>query len=331
MLNKNKYWKALLGTFAEVLIAKQVDYVGTGASAATAGTFTDFCANAVEGEFGFFNASTMAAISGATSGSPAAVTAVGSTVTIFGAVKRDGAIEKTESFKLADFPAIRTPYSAPVAQVSKATISGTPVAGEFYSVKIIETTPGYQPFPMWEYGYVAKTGDSLTTVGNAIAALMNDKTNVINKDTDSITTCTYSSGVFTITATSGGPTFRIAYSYSAINTLGATSTYTGAGTAAGFWGNGTYDQVKELEQEADVFKGVTTQYPNQGANPENFGKPTVFATSGVTYNIYVLKGYGIEASPTPLNQTQQKRTIILAIPSNGSANAEAEVKGILGL
>ena len=54
MLNKNKYWKSTLGTFAQVLIPKQVDYSGTGASSVA--DYEDFTLTAAEGEFAFFNA-----------------------------------------------------------------------------------------------------------------------------------------------------------------------------------------------------------------------------------------------------------------------------------
>lgn len=333
MLNKSKYWKSLLGTFADVLIAKQVDYAGTGASTAIAGTLADFVANAAEGEFAFINANTNAVISGALSGTPAVVQPVGATTWIYGAIKRDGNIETTRRFRLADYTAQRVVYAAPIKQVSTATFSGAPVAGNYYSIKIMETTPGYQPFPRWEYGYTAKTGDTLATVLTKITALVNDSTNIINKNTDPVvnTAVFNSTTMITLTATLAGPTFKIAFSIDALNDLTAVAAYTGGTTAGAFWGNGTYDQVFELERESDVYKGVTTQYPEQGARPEDFGQPSQFATSGATYNVYILTGVKTENSPTPKEMHYQPHNIILAIPSNGAANADAEVKGILGL
>lgn len=327
MLNKHKYWKSTLGVFADVLIAKQVDYSGTGASSVA--TLSDFVANAAEGEFAFFNADTLAVISGApVSGS---VPAVGSNVKIFGAVKRDGAVEKTNTFTTSAFEAKRVPYAAAVAQASKATFTGTPTVGNYYSVKVIETTPGYQPFPSWEYGVTATTGESLASVLTRLVALVNDGTNVINKNSDPIVTATLSSTTVTFTAKQAGITFRLAFSAASINDIAAAAVYTGSGTASAFWGNGTYDQVAELEFESNTYKGVTTQYPNQGARPEDFGQPTAFAAPGVQYNVYILTGTATQSSHTPLNPTVHTRRIILAIPANGTANPEAEVKGILGL
>ena len=137
--------------------------------------------------------------------------------------------------------------------------------------------------------------------------------------------------MITITAKTKGVTFRIACSADALDTLSATAAYTGSDTALASWGNGTADQVIELEKYSDVLKGVTTNYPLQGANPEDFGKPTAFAAAGVTYNIYTITGTNVEKSPTPVERHFQDLMIMLAIPSNGAANAEAEVKGILGL
>ncbi|MFZ8474691.1 hypothetical protein ACO1MO_13810, partial [Staphylococcus aureus] len=87
----------------------------------------------------------------------------------------------------------------------------------------------FQPFPRWEYGYTAKSGDSLSTVLTAIVALINDKTNVINKDTDSIITASLSSSTITFTATSTYVTFKLAFSADALNDIAPTPAYTGSG------------------------------------------------------------------------------------------------------
>ena len=327
MLNKSKYWKATLGVFADVLIAKQVDYSGTGASTGVT-DFPTFVSTAVEGEFAFFNADTLALVAGTTSGSPAVVTGAGSTTWLFGAVKRDGVVERTARFQLSTWTAKRIAYAAPVAQVATAAFTGTSVAGSYYSVKVIETTPGYQPFPMWEYGVTVKTGESLATALARIVVLINDKTNVINKDADSIVTASLTSTTITLTASIAGISFRLAFSPAAIADVAATAAY----TTNPFYGNGTYDQVAELEFESDVYKGLGTQYPSQNqARPDDFGAPSKFAAVGVTYSVYIITGTASQNSPTPVEVHFQPRTIIMAVPSNGAANAEAEVKGILGL
>ena len=322
MLNRNKYWKATLGIFADVLISKNVDYSGAGASAVA--DFPSFVANAVEGELAFFNADTNALLAG-TAGAA-------STAKIFGAVKRDTYVEKTPVFTLATFNAKRIVYSAGVDQISKVTFANAVIPGNYYYVKIMETTPGYQPFPSWEYGVTAKAGEAIATTLQRIVDMINDKTNAINKNTDSVATASLTGTVITITAAAIGITFRIALSYSALNDLAATAGYTGVGTANAFWGNGTFEQVAELEFESDVYKGLGTQYPNHSmARPSDFGAPSVFATLGAQYNVYIISGVVVEASPTPLESHKQPRTIVLAVAANGAANADAQVKMILGL
>lgn len=332
MLNKNKFWKALLGTSAEILIAKQVDYAGTGAAATTAGgSYKDFVTNAVEGEVAIFDADALTAITGVTSGSPLAVQPVSTSKWLFIAMKRDGQIEQTNKFRLSDYKASRAAYSAAVAQISKASLSGTLVAGSDYGIRVIETTPGYQQFPTWYYNVTPLSGETLAALAQRIVDKINSTTDVVNKGTDPIVTATLSSTTIILTAKDKGATFRIAFSPAAIADLAATAVYTGSGTAGAFWGNGTADQVAELEKSGNIYKGVTTNYPVTGTIPSDYGEPTAFALATGQYSIYYLVGDKKEFSPTPVEQHIYKHQIILAIPSNGSANADAEVKGILGL
>jgi hypothetical protein len=96
------------------------------------------------------------------------------------------------------------------------------------------------------------------------------------------------------------------------------------------WGAGTYEQVAGLELETDVLKGDTTQYPQSGVRPEEYGEPTRFATKGVGYNLYIIEGTATEPSPTPVEQHIYPRRILLAIPSTGTT-PETSVKKVLGL
>jgi hypothetical protein len=313
---KNKYWQTLLGQNVEVLISKQVEY-------SDSADFEAFVADAVDGELGVFNADTQALVSG--------LAAVDASTPVFVAVKRGGTVEKTGVFKVSQLKKSRAPYAASTLQASKVTLSGAPAAGKYYEVKVIETTPGHQPFPQWKYGVVVKAGESASDVADRIVALINDKTNVINKDTDSIVTAANAAGVITLTSNKVGVSFRLAVSNDIIET-GYTIDYSGAGTAKNYVGNGTYDQIVELEEYSDVLKGVTTNYPGYGmANPEDFGKPSTLAVAGATYNVYLLTYRETEDSPTPVEQHSYRRNIVLAVPSNGAANAEAEVKAILAL
>jgi hypothetical protein len=159
-------------------------------------------------------------------------------------------------------------------------------------------------------------------------ALINDTANVVNKDTDPIVTAAVNSTDNVRLTATGGATFRIAFSQDAYE-LGWTADYT---PQANSFGSGTYAQVAELEEQALIYKGVTTNYPgtaDRAANASDFGKPTAFAASGVNYNIYFIQEERTEKSPTPVEKHFQDHNIILAIPT--ASGPETEVKTILGL
>ena len=311
MLQKNKYWKSLLGTNAEVIVAKNVAYT-------TDATYALFVANAVEGEVGIFNADTFALFDG--------LATAGATINLFAAIKRDGIVEKTTVFSVGGSKSTRSAYAAGVAQVSDADLAGVPVAGKEYGVKIIETTPGFQQFPSWDYSVVAKTGETLVQLVTRIIALVNDTTNVINKDTDPIVTAAINAvDNIRFTANVAGTSFRIAFSADIIADLAAKATY----VTPPSYGSGVASMVAELEKIGFIHAGVTTNYPEQGANPSDFGSPTPFASSALNYHLYVINTSASEESPTPKALTFHKRTIVLAIPTAGGP--EVQVKLILGL
>lgn len=312
MLNKNKYWKTLLGIPAEAFVGAAVEYTNDA-------TYAAFVANAVEGEIGLFNATTLAAYDGTTEAADGDI--------LFFALKRDGLVEKSSEFVKGTAALSVAAYAAGAAQVSDAVFSGTPVAGRYYSVKVIETTPGYQQHPSWEYGVTATTGETLVALVTRIIALVNSTTSATNKGTDTIVTAAINAtDNIRFTAKSVGLTFRLAFSADALADLGTSF----AAVTASSWGTGTGAQIVELEFIGDVMKGVTTQYPLQGATAADFGKPTAFASVSGTYNVYLVKTWADEASPTPVERHFHKRTILVAVPSTGTG-PDAEIALVLGL
>lgn len=388
MLNRNTSWRALLGVGAEGFVGKQTSYTDST-------DYEGFVADAAEGEIGIFKVSDLSAYGGSAAASD--------TDEIFVAMKRDGLIEKTSTFKLGTASGTRAAYAAAVAQVSKVTLDGTPVKGNFYQLKVQDLSIAYQPFPTWDYHYVAKAGDTKGDVASALADLINDDTNVTNKDTDPIVSAVAGQGVVSATITSGGSSYTsaptIAFSggggtgaaatatvdsgaVTAITITNAGSGYTsaptiafsggaGSGAAAtaviaadgtisitantkgasfqiGFskdiledldatltrtatpsWGSGIYEQVAELERYLAVRDGVTTQYPQEGVRPEEYGEPTWFATSGAQYTSYLFTVEATEDSPTPIEKHFIRKQIIIVVPSNGT-NPDTEVKKVLG-
>lgn len=317
-MQKNKFWKSTPGQNFESLVAAAVAYTAVA-------DFPTFVASGAEGAIGLFNASTLALL-------PAAAAAAAGTEIIV-ALKRDGNVE-TFKFILGDASVklVQSAFAAATNQVSIVTLTGTPVAGKEYGIKIIETTPGYQPFPSWLYTIIAVTGDTVTTVANKLVAKINDLTSAVNKGTDVIVTASNVAGVITLTASSalgntipGAITFKIGLTADTLNDLAPTGAiaYTGAGTQAAFQGSGTGQYVQELEKYGNIFKGVTTFLGNTnlGATGADFGQPTAFASAALNYVLYQVTQENIERSPTPVERHFHKKTFILAVPTAGGPAA----------
>lgn len=251
---------------------------------------------------------------------------------MFFALFRNGLVETSRVFTIGRYTLRRSAYAAPTSQAVKATLAGTPVAGREYSLKVIELTQAYQAFPTWVYNYTAVTGDTVTSVAAALVARINDANNAVNRNSDPIVTASNAAGVITLTATGSTIQFRVAFSLETLTDLTAVAAYTGAGTAVGYLGNGTFAAIAELELQANVFKGVTTNVGNSaiGATPADFGIPTSFADSANQYATYTLIGTRTEANANPTEQHVAPHHIVLAIPSSGT-NPDAAVKTILGL
>lgn len=200
-------------------------------------------------------------------------------------------------------------------------------AKDVIGIKVLDMTPGAQPFPTYNWEVVAKSGETWDQAFVRLAGVINSTTDKANRDRDLIVSAAYvaADDALTLTAVDFGTTFRVQLTG---------KLYDGAGevvyTTPAKIGSGFPAQVKLLQDQGDLYKGVTTQYPLQGANPEDFGKPTDFVSSALTYNIYVISGYKNEASRTPHHLHAFGRNIIVAVPASG-ASAEEEIKTIFSL
>lgn len=311
---QNNFWKTLVGANVEVIIGKGVQYTDDT-------TYKDFVANAVEGEIGVFNAATLVPLDGTGAGT--------ATAEYFIAVKRDSAVEKTVPFILGNVTATRTAYVAPVKQVTTLVVAAlTPGAGEEFGIKILETTPGYQPFPTYSWSVEAIAAETIDALMARLVTAINSTTSVANKDRDLIVSAAYTSGSNTLvlTAVDYGCTFRVQLVGELAESGAVAVTYT---TAAKL-GSGFPAQVRLFQDAGDIYKGVTTNYPLQGATPSDFGKPTDFVSDSLTYNIYNIASTRSETSKTPHHTHAFNRNIVIAVPASG-ASAEEEIKLIFGL
>lgn len=309
---KARYQSYTKGFNAEVLVAKAVAYT-------TDADYKTFVANAVEGEIGVFDADTLLL--------------VGANVPLtegqrfFVAQRRDAEIFKTTTTEYHKARSKKTAYTAPVKQVTTITLAGvigTAFAiGDEISLKFIETTPGNEPFPTITYDYTVKAGDTVTLIANALVAQINSTTDPRNVDQQNFIVASNAAGVITATAKYFGSSFRVATPGKSYEI--ATVVY----TTAFKLGSGFYDHVRSLENEGNIYDGVTTQYPGDGFRSEEFGEPTKFADSTLTYDIYHLTPIRNEKSPTPVNQHHHYMNQLLVIPTAGGGPTVA-VSTILG-
>lgn len=208
------------------------------------------------------------------------------------------------------------------------TIAATPAifAGGIYELDIMELTPAYQPFPTYDYQYVAKTGDTLDTVLTNLTAQYNNTVSKQNINRDLIVTAVYTAATNSIvlTAINFGVAFRVLPKFD-LQPL-ATVTY----TTGMHIGSGFAEQMQLLEDGGDIFKGVTTNYPLQGSNPADYGKPPTEVNTALGYNLYVFSGFGSEKSKTPHRKQYFWRTILVGVPSTGTT-PEVQIKAIFGL
>lgn len=242
---------------------------------------------------------------------------------VFIAQKRDGILHKSTTFKVESGVGTYTDYTAPVADVWTLDTSGVTIAaGTVYEIGIIELTRATQPMHVWNFDYKAKTGDTITEVLTALNAKINDTDGLENYAFGRIATGSNSSGDLVLTAYDAARYFKPV-------ARGGFADVTVTHTTKPKLGSGTYEGVAQLEAEGLIFDGVTTNYPNQNVTPEEFGKPTEFATSGITYDIAIFKPWVREESPLPFHAHNHKKHILVALPSSGTT-PKAAFKSIFG-
>lgn len=216
------------------------------------------------------------------------------------------------------------------------TAASTVTAGSIYGIRILETTPGFQPYPTYDYQYQAIAGDTEDTIGTKLATMITSTTSVQNRDRDIIVSAAYGNGVLTITSLYFGASFNLLLpglqfpSLNTDNTLGniavvATTTTTHAGS-------GSADQARLFMQAGDIAKGVTTNYPEAGTTPADFGQPDDFVTLNTVknFNIYCFSIVKTENSKSYLHKSFWTQNLFLLVPTSGTT-PEAQVKAIFGL
>lgn len=306
MAQKARFYKTTKGFNAEVLVAKAVAYT-------TDATYALFVANAVDGEIGVYNADTNALI-----GSNIPITAG---TRFFIAQKKGSTVFKTTPSIHGSGTVKKTAYTAPVKQVTTVTVAGTIGTnfniGDEISIKVIETTPGHEPFPTVTYDYTVKAADTPTTIATALRAQINNASDIRHRDGQRFVVASGSAGAVVLTAEYFGSSFRVATPGKAFEV--ASVVY----TTPYKQGSGYSEGVASMEVEGQIYDGITTQYPGGVFSSNDFPSSPTYTVDGETYDIYNFIPVKNEKSPTPINQHHHYWNAIVAAPLSGTNPALA--------
>ena len=213
-------------------------------------------------------------------------------------------------------------YAAPVVQVSSINNAGVGVVSTLQelSFKIIETTPGNIPLPIWSYVKALTLGEA--AVWTAIATEIN-----LGDDNEFFTAVAAAGGI-TIKSTDATRHFKLVATIlpTSANTADTGVYYTATYTTPAFAGSGTLTMVQELMNAGNVRRGVTNYYTLGDVNPSEFGVPLTVAEicpAQTTFDLVVLSGYKTLASPIPTGQNTQKHYIYIAVPPGEGAKITA--------
>lgn len=300
--------KTLKGYNAEVVVGNATNY-----TAQT--TIADFETTAAEGEIGVVlltgNSGTL--LDGATP---------------LTAGQRFYIIQKVDGLVRTTVPTVFDPeaarlvaYTAPVKQVWTLDTSAIVVTNRpEVTITVADVTPDTAIPQLWQYSYKAKVGETVTQLVARIAADMNNSsTNIVNIPDNSPVVATISSDDLVLTSRDFGTRFTASIQvYDPV--LDGVQPITITKTTPYKEGNGTYDQVNAIEQEGIVYQGYAN-YPTQ-ALPEDFGKPTTFASSALTYNTFhydLLKDIFTPSVPSKMHFDYH---LVIFAPSTGASATE---------
>lgn len=234
------------------------------------------------------------------------------------------------------FLAIASAAITGTASNAQVTTAATPLAGgndsyegfskgDYAEIVLVETTPGLEPLPRWGYSVNALAGESYAELMARLVAKINSATSAENLNkTRIVTAALTAANNITLTAIDFNVHFTVVLR-GIFSDAGATVSTTTPFSI----GSGTPEQAELAELYGDIRKGVQTQYPEQNATNEEFGKATSFVSTSNTYATFKFK-FTSEDPTRTLGKEFRQNYIIVYSPSNGS-NPTSELTTIFGL
>jgi hypothetical protein len=226
-------------------------------------------------------------------------------------------VRHTTSCRASACKAELVAYKAPTLQVATIVNAGvgTISTQQRLVVKIIETTPMNVPMPTWDFDEVLTLGQ--TAAFAKIIAKIN-----LKKEEEFFTAVAVSNGM-QITSTDASRHFKIVATIMPTKAdpsdTGVYYTYTIVTPAYG--GTGTLAQVKELQFEDSVRRGVTHFYPDTPmVNAADFGLPKEAVGATTTFDVVCITCNQTEDSPTPKQMHFNKKYIYVCVPVGQGAN-----------
>jgi hypothetical protein len=212
------------------------------------------------------------------------------------------------------------PYKAPTLQVATIVNAGVGTLSiqQRLVVKIIETTPMNIPMPTWDFDENLILGQ--TAAFAKIIAKINSR-----KEEEFFTATAVANGM-QITSLDANRHFKIVAS---IMPTKADPSETGVYynytlVTPSYAGTGTLAQVRELQFEDNVRRGVGHYHPNTPmVNDSDFGLPVEAIGATTTFDVVMITVNQREDSPTPKQEHYNKKYIYICVPVGQGANIVA--------
>ena len=217
-----------------------------------------------------------------------------------------------------------TSYSVPVKQSTTIALSGISVSvGEEYTVKVVDVTNGYEPYPVQTVSYTAKTGDNASAVAAGLrAAFTNHPRSLV--EVSGATTNVILTGAFPSLQTQEGISITsspLAQSFStSLSESLAGATFTPTPTAPLF-GTGTYNHVRYLEENSQAGQGFLYRM-----TPFQAEKPVFYSDPALTYDLVSIL-YRTNTTP---NIAKSNKYVEYILAYNTAANLATNWETVLG-